>query len=174
HLAAGRRAGFPDPARGSQRRRDLRPGEPWLSGRRTDPAGHRPLARAGPGPGVLSLTPRSDGLLTSERRARLPFMAPRLQGVFAADGSLDVDLWGAGRLGRVLTSVPTGPFIHGPNRVTWPGGGLHVAQSAPVLVVRGVGLRAMTPARRSAAWAPESPARPTRDGDRRSVDLEWG
>ncbi|HZZ34140.1 MAG TPA: GH116 family glycosyl hydrolase [Caulobacteraceae bacterium] len=101
-------------------------------------------------------------------------MAPRLQGLFGADGALEIALWGAGDLGRLLVAPPGGPFVYAPNHLTWPRGGLFVAQSAPVLVLRGARFRALTPARRAAPWSPPSHTRAIRAGERRSIDLPWG
>lgn len=92
------------------------------------------------------LAPRTDGLLESPRPARLPFMAPRLQGELRPDGRLDLALWGEGPVGRIRLALPDGPFLYAPNRVTWPGGGLFVAQSAPAILLRdAAGERVMGP-----------------------------
>lgn len=87
------------------------------------------------------LSPRADGLLQSATPVRLPFMAPRLQGTLRPDGHLDLALWGKGPVGRASMALPRGPYLYAPNRMTWRGGGIFVAQSAPVLLVKGAELR---------------------------------
>lgn len=116
------------------------------------------------------LSPRPDGLLESARAVRLPFMAPRLQGELRPDGTLEIALWGAGALARVRLTPFAGPFVYGPNRMTTPAGGLYVAQSRPVLLVRGAQLLGLVPARRPASWAEPSDA-VVAGG---MVDLPWG
>ncbi|HEY8571921.1 hypothetical protein [Phenylobacterium sp.] len=85
------------------------------------------------------LRPRADGLLESDDPVRFAFMAPRLQGELAPDGRLDLALWGEGRAGAARLALPQGPYLYAPNRMTWPGGGLFVAQSAPAILVRDAG-----------------------------------
>ena len=98
------------------------------------------------------LVPRPDGLLESARFVRLPFMAPRLQGTLGPDGDLDMALWGEGPVGRARVAVSGGPYLYAPNRVTWPGGGLFVAQSAAAILLRGSeGERVVGPASLPAA-----------------------
>jgi hypothetical protein len=116
------------------------------------------------------LVARSDGLLGSSRAVAFPFAAPRLQGELRPDGALELSLWGAGEIARVRTTPLAGPFVYGPNRVTTPTGGLFVAQSRPVLVLRGAQLLGVAAARRAARWA--EPARAVAAGG--SVDLPWG
>jgi glycogen debranching enzyme len=65
-------------------------------------------------------------------------MAPRLQGELAADGVLTLSIWGTGEVGRLRFAPASGPYVLAPNRIETPRGGLYVAQSAPVLVTRGV------------------------------------
>jgi glycogen debranching enzyme len=65
-------------------------------------------------------------------------MAPRLQGELAADGVLTLSIWGNGEVGRLRFAPESGPYVLAPNRLESPRGGLYVAQSAPVLVTRGV------------------------------------
>ncbi len=66
-------------------------------------------------------------------------MAPRLQGELAADGSLSLSIWGSGEAGRLRLAGLKGPLVVAPNRIeTIGGGGLFVAQSAPILALKGV------------------------------------
>jgi hypothetical protein len=121
------------------------------------------------------LVARADGLLDAARPVVVPFMAPRLQGELTADGRLDLSLWGAGRLAVVSLRGPRGPGVIAPNRLVTGDGGLWVAQSAPVLLLRGARAVRVTPARRSAGWAfavAPPPVRPARR--RRIVELPWG
>ncbi|HEY1425306.1 MAG TPA: GH116 family glycosyl hydrolase, partial [Caulobacteraceae bacterium] len=61
-----------------------------------------------------------------------------LQGELGADGVLTLSVWGTGQVGRLRFAAAPGPFVIGPNRIASPRGGLFVAQSAPVLALRGV------------------------------------
>lgn len=65
-------------------------------------------------------------------------MAPRLQGELGEGGVLTLSVWGTGEVGRLRFAAAPGPFVIAPNRIASPRGGLFVAQSAPVLVFRGV------------------------------------
>jgi hypothetical protein len=116
------------------------------------------------------LTPRPDGSVESADAVRLPFMAPRLQGELRPDGALEIALWGAGALARVRLTPLAGPFAYFPNRVTSPTGALFVAQSRPVLLLRGVQPLGLVPARRPAAWAEPSAVEVVGG----SADLRWG
>ena len=122
------------------------------------------------------LTPRPDGLAGSVRPVLLPIMAPRLQGQAYPEGWIDLALWGSGDLGRVRFSRLEGPFVYRPNGLTCRGGGLHVAQSAPALVIRGARFAGLYPARRCASWHRHPDPTPpiVRVGDRREVVLSWG
>ena len=121
------------------------------------------------------LTPRADGLVESTTPVLLPVMAPRLQGELSAAGYGDLALWGEGDLGRIRFTPLAGPYVHGPNLLTAPGGGIFVAQEAPVMVICGVAYRGFTPARRCASWDrihhPKAGVR--REKTRRRVDLPW-
>ena len=122
------------------------------------------------------LTPRTDGRVESLSPVLLPIMAPRLQGEFHADGTLVLALWGAGALGRLRFTPIAGPYVHAPNLMTAPGGGVYAAQSDPVLVVKGAAWRGFTPARKCASWdrTEHPPTRQVRQGARRRFDLPWG
>ena len=126
--------------------------------------------------GAPILTALPDGLARSLRPVTFPVMAPRLQGECSLHGWIDLALWGSGDLGRVRFSSLAGPYLHGPNRITTPVGGLFVAQSAPALVVRGATLKGLYPARRCASWdrRKSGPALVERQGERCSADLDWG
>jgi hypothetical protein len=128
--------------------------------------------------GGVMLTPRDDGSMVSDTPVMLPVMAPRLQGDVFPDGAVDLSLWGVGRLGRVRFSALAGPYAYAPNLVVGRSCGIYLAQSAPVMLVRGGGAARVFPARRCAWWheiAAEDakPAwRATADG--RSMELPWG
>jgi hypothetical protein len=122
------------------------------------------------------LTPRADGRVESRAPVRLPIMAARLQGEVHADGLLELALWGAGALGRLRFTPIAGPYVHAPNLMTAPGGGVYAAQSDPVLVLRGARFLGFTPSRRCASWdRTEHPrTRLAQDGARRRYELPWG
>jgi glycogen debranching enzyme len=124
------------------------------------------------------LVPQPDGRLETAAAALLPVMAPRLQADCRPDGFADISLWGVGRLGRVRFTPLEAPYLYGPNGLSAANGGIHVAQSAPALLIRGARLRQVHPARRCASWhdiAPED-ARPvsSRAGAVRVMTLPWG
>lgn len=128
--------------------------------------------------GTGALTPAADGTLISSRSTLLPFMAPRLQGDVWPDGRLDLSVWGIGRLARLRFSAIAGPYRYSPNRVEGADGGVHVAHSAPAMVLAGVGVARIFPARRCARWH-EIPAEDARPhwriaGARREMQLPWG
>jgi len=124
------------------------------------------------------LTPQSDGQLVAATPVLLPVMAPRLQGDVFPDGAIDLSLWGVGRLGRLRFAGLSGPYRYAPNRVIARNGGIYVAQSAPVMLIRGGGVSRVFPARRCARWHDISAAdaKPTwTDGPAgRIMELPWG
>lgn len=124
------------------------------------------------------LTPDADGMVRSTEPVVLPVMAPRLQGEVWANGVADLSLWGAGQLGRIRFSPLAGPYVYGPNRVTGSAGGVYVAQSAPVMLIRNSKATRIFPARRCAWWHEISAeaARPqwSRLGRARLLTLPWG
>jgi hypothetical protein len=124
------------------------------------------------------LTPRADGAIVSATPVLLPVMAPRLQADVFPDGAVDLSLWGVGKLGRVRFTPLTGPFAYGPNRVVGRTGGVHVAQSAPVMLIQGGGGARVFPARRCAWWHEISAkdAAPTWTASKsgRVMELPWG
>lgn len=124
------------------------------------------------------MTARPDGQLASREPVLLPIMAPRLQADCEPDGRIALALWGAGTLGTIGFTPLAGPFTYGPNRVIGRTGGIYVAQSAPVMVIRGARVRRVTPARRAAWWhevTPQAAApRITRNGSARIYELPWG
>lgn len=121
------------------------------------------------------LTPRPDGLVESRTPVLLPIMAPRLQGELSAAGFGDLALWGEGDLGRLRFTPLAGPYVHGPNMLEGAGGGIYVAQEAPIMVIRGARYKGFTPARRCAPWDRMDYERPRvrREKDRRCIDLYW-
>ena len=124
------------------------------------------------------LTPQPDGKLASAEPVLLPVMAPRLQADCRPDGFADISLWGVGRLGRVRFTALNAPYLYGPNRLLAADGGIHAAQSGPVLLIRGARLRQVHPARRCAWWHDVKPeaARPTWStaDAARVMELPWG
>jgi glycogen debranching enzyme len=102
-------------------------------------------------------------------------MAPRLQGDIFPDGRLELSLWGCGKMANVFLEPWTGPFVYAPNRLTANGHSLHVAQSAPVLVLTGATIKAVRPARRCAWWGTlTKPQKIIRKGARRIATTTWG
>ena len=128
--------------------------------------------------GANVMTARRDGLVDSATPVLLPIMAPRLQGDCEPDGRITLALWGAGTLGTVSFTPLSGPFVYAPNRVVGLSGGVHVAQAAPVMVIRGVSVVRVAPAKRAAWWHEPAPedvaARISRKAALRIVDLGWG
>ncbi|MBX4928464.1 glycogen debranching protein [Rhizobium binae] len=124
------------------------------------------------------LKPLADGQLSCEKPVLLPVMAPRLQADIRPDGYADLALWGAGNLGRVRFSAIIGPYAYGPNRVVSKHGGVFVAQSLPVMLIRGVGLLGLYPARRCAWWhepdRQSARARGSRNHPRQTFEMGWG
>lgn len=121
------------------------------------------------------LRPRADGRVESETAVALPLMAGRLQGELEPTGALTLSLWGAGALGRIRLSALPGPFVYAPNSVEAAGGaGLWLAQSVPAVLIRGVRLLGVAPARRSSGWTPPSRAVRERHGALHYVELPWG
>lgn len=121
------------------------------------------------------LTPLADGQLRATEPTLFPFMAPRLQGDVLPNGQIKLSLWGAGVVATLTTTGWTGPYTFAPNRMTVDGGGVFVAQSRPVLLLRGTTLRHLAPATKSAWWCPPQPrARVVKDGARQSVAPSWG
>jgi len=129
-------------------------------------------------PELRALEAMPDGMLRAERPVLLPFMAGRLQGDLSPDGVVELSVWGCGKLAKVRFSPLRGPLFYGPNRVVGAVGGAHVAQSKPVLLIRGARGGAVFPAPRSAWWHDaEGLPRPDvrREGKaRRVVELGWG
>ncbi|MBX5163200.1 MULTISPECIES: glycogen debranching protein [unclassified Rhizobium] len=124
------------------------------------------------------IKPSTDGQLFAEEGVLLPVMAPRLQADVHPDGYADLALWGAGSLGRVRFSAVGGPYTYAPNRMVCEHGGVFVAQSLPVMLIRGVRLQGVYPARRCAWWhEPDeqgASARLTRTDHRRIFEMGWG
>jgi hypothetical protein len=123
-----------------------------------------------------ALAPEPDGWLAAAAPVTFPFMAPRLQGEWAADGRLSLALWGAGDLGRLRLTPLRGPVRYGPNLALADGQDFAAARSAPALALRGVRLDGVSPAQRRAGWDAEAHAKaaPRREGERVTLDLEWG
>jgi hypothetical protein len=128
--------------------------------------------------GKAVMTAGADGLVLSHEPVLLPIMAPRLQADCHPDGMVTLALWGAGTLGTVAFTPLGGPFVYGPNRVTAKNGGVHVAQTAPTMVIRGAARVRVTPAKRAAWWHERGPqdaaTRTTSRGTTRICELAWG
>ena len=124
------------------------------------------------------MTPTSHGEITTSHPVILPIMAPRLQADAHPDGYLDLALWGSGRLGRIRFSKLAGPYVYGPNRIIAEAGGIFVAQSKPILLIRNAHLEGVYPARRCAWWHEIDKDSPkpklTKRNDRRIVVTGWG
>jgi glycogen debranching enzyme len=78
-------------------------------------------------------------LIDADALPAFPLMAPRLQGELTPAGELSIAIWGVGEVGRLTLTPPAGPLVVAPNRIETADGtaGLYVAQSAPVLALRG-------------------------------------
>ncbi|MDO3432189.1 glycogen debranching protein [Rhizobium sp. CBN3] len=124
------------------------------------------------------IKPSTDGQLSADAGVLLPIMAPRLQADVHPDGYADLALWGAGSLGRVRFSPITGPYIYAPNRLVSKQGGVFVAQSLPVMLISGVSLQGVYPARRCAWWhepdGRDAKAKVSRSADRQIFEMGWG
>ncbi|ABC90355.1 hypothetical conserved protein [Rhizobium etli CFN 42] len=120
----------------------------------------------------------TDGQLSADAGVLLPVMAPRLQADVHPDGYADLALWGAGSLGRVRFSPITGPYSYAPNRLVSKQGGVFVGQSLPVMLISGVILQGVYPARRCAWWhEPDgrgAKAKASRGGHRQIFEMSWG
>ncbi len=129
---------------------------------------------------TTALRPRADGLLDADSVPEFPLMAPRLQGELATDGLLTLSIWGEGEVGRLRLAGLDGPLVVAPNRLeTANGAGLHVAQAAPAIVLRG-----LTPAiesagdgrlvveRRGADWIVAAGADAAETADALSLDID--
>ncbi|MGG7577408.1 glycogen debranching protein [Rhizobium sp. Nf11,1] len=124
------------------------------------------------------IKPSTDGQLSADAGVLLPIMAPRLQADVHPDGYADLALWGAGSLGRVRFSPITGPYSYAPNRLVSKQGGVFVAQSLPVMLIKGVRLQGVYPARRCAWWhepdGRDAKAKVSRSGQRQIFEMGWG
>ncbi|TPW27233.1 glycogen debranching protein [Martelella alba] len=120
--------------------------------------------------------PLSDGQVASSKGLQLAFMAPRIQGDFYPEGRLEISLWGCGRIANLFTSPLKGELTYAPNRVTGKGCGLYIAQSQPALLLRGIQLKSMRPARRCAWWGSlTEPEKIAREGKSRKIArTPWG
>ena len=118
---------------------------------------------------------RPDGQVESGQPLQLAFMAARLQGDFYPEGRLELSLWGCGRMANIFVAPWEGPFVYAPNRLLAGERGLHVAQSAPVLLLTGATLRSVKPASRCAWWgALTKPEKVIRQKAIRIARTPWG
>ena len=124
------------------------------------------------------MTPTPEGEITTRDAVILPIMAPRLQADAHPDGYIELALWGSGRLGKLRFSKLAGPYIYGPNRIIAKAGGIFVAQSQPVLLIRNARVEGIFPARRGAWWheasKDNSRAKRIKRDDRHIVVTGWG
>ncbi|WP_434733827.1 glycogen debranching protein [Rhizobium sp. YTUHZ044] len=124
------------------------------------------------------IKPSTNGQLSADAGVLLPIMAPRLQADVHPDGYADLALWGAGSLGRVRFSPIAGPYSYAPNRLVSKQGGVFVAQSLPVMLINGVSLQGVYPARRCAWWhepdGRDAKAKVFRSGHRKIFEMGWG
>lgn len=122
--------------------------------------------------------PLASGLVATDTPVLLPIMAPRLQADCEPDGRITVSVWGVGALATLSFRALPGPYTYGPNLIGAKSGGIFVAQSAPVMVVRGTALRRLAAKTKAAWWhkpAPDTaPAKTSRRGNRRQLELAWG
>src|SRR3954447_504410 len=89
-----------------------------LSGARMAAAGaKRASERSGDAARTAVLRPLADGTIEAATPVLLPVMAPRLQAEVDPAGSIDLSVWGAGRLGRIAFAPLAGPFRYAPNEV---------------------------------------------------------
>lgn len=123
-------------------------------------------------------TPLADGLVQTGEPVVLPIMAPRLQADLEPDGRATVSLWAAGALATLSFVGLPSPYRYGPNTILAEAGAVHVAQSAPVMVIAGTRLTRLAAATRAAWWHRPAPdaakAKLSRSGSRRTVELPWG
>lgn len=123
------------------------------------------------------LTARADGRLQGITPCPLPFMTPRLQGIFDPAGRLELSLWGAGKLATLaLQALPAGDFLYAPNYLQAGKTLFAAATDAPALLLRGMRLTRASAARQSATWDEKLAAAPSweREGNRRLCRLPWG
>lgn len=127
-------------------------------------------------PETAKAIPIDDGQVSSQAGVQLAFMAPRIQGDFYPEGRLEISLWGCGRIANLFTSAFDGELTYAPNRVTGATTGLYIAQSQPVLLLRGARIKSMRPARRCAWWGTlTEPEKIIREGKtRRIARTPWG
>ena len=122
--------------------------------------------------------PLASGLVATDTPVLLPIMAPRLQADCEPDGRITVSVWGIGALATLSFGALAGPFTYGPNLIEAKAGGVFVAQSAPVMVIRGTTLRRLAAKTKAAWWhepaADTAPAKTSRSGNRRRLELAWG
>lgn len=127
------------------------------------------------GAGREILVCQRDGLLRSEQPVLLPVMAPRLQADITPEGHASLALWGSGTIASMTFSGWQGPYIYAPNHLVSSTGGVYVAQTEPVILLRGARLRSITPAIRCAWWGGKEVRQPVRVvGDRRVAETGWG
>ncbi|ACS83885.1 GH116 family glycosyl hydrolase [Musicola paradisiaca] len=122
------------------------------------------------------LQPQPDGQLVGDAVTRLPFMARRLQGSFcAAQGMVELALWGSGTLGRVHVAPLNGSCLFAPNRLLTAERGFYVAQSQPVALLTQTRFQRFYPAKKRAWWDRQG-GRAARErlGEQQRWVLPWG
>ncbi|MEO5805936.1 MAG: GH116 family glycosyl hydrolase [Devosia sp.] len=122
--------------------------------------------------------PLADGMAGTDTPVLLPIMAPRLQADCEPDGRITVAVWGVGTLATISFAGLAAPYRYGPNLIEAAQGGIYVAQSAPVMVIAGTMLRRLAPSTKASWWhkpaAGDAPAKASRKGNRRWLELAWG
>lgn len=127
-------------------------------------------------PDTARLVPLADGTVSAAAPVEFAFMAPRLQGNLYPDGRVEIALWGAGSIANLrVKPIETASYNYAPNRVLWDQGGLFLAQSQPVLFLKGVSYKSFAAARRCAWWGKvQSAGKQLRENGRRMVKTGWG
>ncbi len=122
--------------------------------------------------------PLASGLAGTDTPVLLPIMAPRLQADCEPDGRITVSVWGVGAIATLSFTPLAAPFAYGPNLIEAANGGVYVAQSLPVMVIRGTQLQRLAAKTKAAWWHTPDAATPkpksSRRGIRRTLVLEWG
>lgn len=129
-------------------------------------------------PDAKIMHPLPSGLVGTDMPVLLPIMAPRLQADCEPDGRITVSVWGVGTLATIAFAGLAAPYQYGPNSITAANGAVHVAQSAPVMVITGTSLKRLAAARRASWWhkptAEETTVRKSQKQGRRFLELAWG
>ncbi|MBU1306291.1 MAG: glycogen debranching protein, partial [Alphaproteobacteria bacterium] len=122
--------------------------------------------------------PLASGLAGTDTPVLLPIMAPRLQADCEPDGRITVSVWGVGAIATLSFTSLAAPYAYGPNLIEAANGGVYVAQSLPVMVIRGTQLQRLAAKTKAAWWhtpdADTPKPKSSRRGNRRTLVLAWG